>query len=94
MTTTNKTLDLGNNESATRGVFAQADGTFVALTYTESKSFKTCAGADNWFAKRETRRAAILESQARMEELRTIRAKNLRPKFTSFLRGPFIGCAG
>lgn len=50
MTTIN--LNLGNNESATRGVYAQADGTWLAMTFTASKVFKTRAGAEKWLAKR------------------------------------------
>jgi hypothetical protein len=48
---TNETLDLGNNESASRGVFTNTDGTFTAMTLTQSKDFKTLAGANKWFAK-------------------------------------------
>jgi hypothetical protein len=47
----NETLDLGNNESASRGIFPQADGTFLALTFTRSKTFKTRAGAERWLAR-------------------------------------------
>jgi hypothetical protein len=46
------TLDLGNNESITRGVFKNNDGTFTALTYTASKTFKTKKGAIKWLANR------------------------------------------
>jgi len=45
-------LDLGNNESLTRGVFENNDGTFAALTYTQSKTFKTKNGAVKWLAAR------------------------------------------
>lgn len=46
-------VDLGNNETATSGVSADADGTFTALTFTESKSgFKTRKGAENWYARK------------------------------------------
>lgn len=44
-----KTINTGNNETLTRGVFAQADGTFLALTFARSKTFKSQAGADRWF---------------------------------------------
>jgi len=44
-------IDLGNNESLTRGVFANKDGTFTALTFSKSKDFKTKAGAIRWFQK-------------------------------------------
>lgn len=43
------TLDLGNNEQLSRGIFPQADGTFLAMTFTRSKTFKTLAGAARWF---------------------------------------------
>ena len=44
-------IDLGNNEELTRGVFENADGTFTALTFARSKEFKTKAGAIRWFKK-------------------------------------------
>lgn len=47
---TNETIDMGNNETLSRGVFPQADGTFLAITFTRSRSFKTHAGAERWFA--------------------------------------------
>ncbi|WP_348638183.1 DUF1391 family protein [Lysinibacillus sp. 1 U-2021] len=40
------TIDLGNSESLVCGVFPNQDGTFTAMTYTKSKTFKT----DNWRA--------------------------------------------
>jgi hypothetical protein len=45
-------LDLGNNESLTTGIFEDSDGTFEALTLTQSKSFKTRKGAEKWLAAR------------------------------------------
>ncbi|EKK4049142.1 DUF1391 family protein, partial [Shigella flexneri] len=45
------TIDLGNNESLVCGVFPNQDGTFTAMTYTKSKTFKTEAGARRWLAK-------------------------------------------
>ena len=45
-------LDLGNNESLTTGIFEDSDGTFEALTLTQSKSFKTRNGAEKWLAAR------------------------------------------
>ncbi|KHH78403.1 phage protein [Escherichia coli] len=42
------TIDLGNNESLVYGVFPNQDGTFTAMTYTKSKSFKTESGARRW----------------------------------------------
>ena len=49
---TNHQLDQGNNETLTRGLFIEADGTFTALTYTQSKNFKTERGAVKWLAVR------------------------------------------
>lgn len=46
------TVDLGNNESLTIGLFARGD-VFDALTMTESKTgFKTFGGAKRWLARR------------------------------------------
>jgi Protein of unknown function (DUF1391) len=42
----NKELNLGNNETVSSGVFPQADGTFLVMTFTRSKAFKTRAGAE------------------------------------------------
>jgi hypothetical protein len=51
MTATTKTLDLGNNESLSSGVFPQRDGTFLAMTFCRSKYFKTRKGAERWHAR-------------------------------------------
>ncbi|EAV2866449.1 DUF1391 domain-containing protein [Salmonella enterica] len=48
-----KTIDPGNNESLVYGVFPNQDGTFTAMTFTRSKTFKTETGTKNWF-KRNT----------------------------------------
>lgn len=48
----NYTQDTGNNESLTRGLFPQGDGTFLAMTFNKSKSFKTRRGAVKWLAVR------------------------------------------
>ena len=48
----NVTIDLGNNESMSAGVFPQADGSFLAMTFSQSKHFKTRGGADRWFARK------------------------------------------
>ena len=45
-------MDNGNNESMVRGVFANNDGTFTAMTFAQSKTFKTKRGAERWFAAR------------------------------------------
>ncbi|EJP3909181.1 DUF1391 family protein [Salmonella enterica] len=45
-----KTVDLGNNESVLCGVFPNNDGTFTAMTFTRSKTFKTETGARRWLS--------------------------------------------
>ncbi len=45
------TIDLSNNESLVCGVFHNQDGTFTAMTYTKSKTFKTEVGARRWLEK-------------------------------------------
>lgn len=47
-----KTINAGNNESLSRGVVAERDGTFTALGFSASKNFKTKAGAERWLSKR------------------------------------------
>ena len=47
----NKQIETGNNETLSRGVFRNADGTYTAMTYSQSKDFKTEAGAARWFAR-------------------------------------------
>ena len=44
-------LDLGNNEIVSRGVFPQADGTVLAMTFSRSKTFKTRGSAERWLAR-------------------------------------------
>lgn len=51
-----KTLDLGNNEQISKGVFDNGDGTFTAMTFTQSKNFKTRKGAEKWLARKEGRK--------------------------------------
>lgn len=46
-----ETIDLGNNESISRGVFKTPDG-YTATTFTQSKSFKTRAGAERWLSRK------------------------------------------
>lgn len=48
-----KALDLGNNEQISTGVADNGDGTFTAMTYTASKTFKTRKGAEKWLARRQ-----------------------------------------
>jgi hypothetical protein len=45
-----KTISTGNNETLSRGVFANNDGTYTAMTFWQSKTFKTEKGAAKWFA--------------------------------------------
>lgn len=45
------TQDQGNNETISRGIF-ELHGRFTALTFSESKTFKTRKGAEAWLAKR------------------------------------------
>lgn len=47
-----KTIDLGNNEAISKGISKNSDGTFTALTFSQSKTFKTLKGAEKWLAKR------------------------------------------
>ena len=47
-----KTLNTGNNESLVKGVFANQDGTFTAVTFSQSKTFKTEKGAIKWLQAR------------------------------------------
>lgn len=44
-------MALGNNEQISRGV-VEINGQFLALTFTQSKTFKTRAGAIKWLAAR------------------------------------------
>lgn len=46
----NKIIQQENNESVALGVFENNDGTFTALTYCISKTFKTKKGAQKWFS--------------------------------------------
>ena len=45
-------IDLGNHEALAAGIIRENNGTFTAVTWTESKNFKTAAGAKRWLAKR------------------------------------------
>ena len=45
-------IELGNNEAVTVGIVEQADGTYLALTFSKSREFKTRKGAIKWLAKR------------------------------------------
>ena len=39
------------NVSESYGIFPQVDGTYLALTLTKSKSFKSRRGAEKWLAR-------------------------------------------
>ena len=52
MKSTVKQIDLGNNETISRGINANSNGTFTAMTFTASKTFKTHAGAVRWLSAR------------------------------------------
>lgn len=45
-------LQLGNGETLSTGIFPQADGTYLALTLSQSKNFKTRKGAERWLENR------------------------------------------
>jgi hypothetical protein len=52
----NETFDMGNNERVSCGVFPQSDGTFTAMTFSQSKDgFKTLKGAERWFDRKTGR---------------------------------------
>ncbi|WP_278363109.1 DUF1391 family protein [Acinetobacter schindleri] len=48
----NKIINQENNESVALGVFPNHDGTFTALTYSNSKTFKTLNGAVKWYERK------------------------------------------
>ena len=45
-------LDQGNNETLSKGIEKNKDGTYTALTYSASKTFRTLAGAKKWMNER------------------------------------------
>ena len=45
-----KTLNIGNNETLSKGVSKNTDGTYTAMTFSQSKTFKTLKGANKWMA--------------------------------------------
>lgn len=49
--TTSINIDLGNNESLTRGIFKNNNGTYTALSWSQSKTFKTYNGAYKWLTR-------------------------------------------
>ncbi len=56
--TQSNTIDLGNHETISRGVFPCAGG-FLALDFTASRTFKTLGGANRWLARRAAKRSAV-----------------------------------
>ena len=70
---TNYRLDMGNNESLTRGLFPQPNGEFSVLTFTESETFKSRVGALGWLAARGLDAAGRnIEKQQAEEEGATV----------------------
>ena len=48
-----RTIDMGNNETLGIGIAGpDANGTFIALTLSQSKCFRTRKGAERWLARR------------------------------------------
>jgi len=47
-----KTISTGNNETLSKGISKNRDGTFTAMTFSQSKTFKTLSGANKWMAKK------------------------------------------
>lgn len=45
-----KTVNLGNNESTSTGIFPQQDGSFLVLTFSQSFTYKTKRGAEKKWA--------------------------------------------
>lgn len=54
----NKIIYQENNESIALGVFANNDGTFTAMTYSQSKTFKTQKGAVKWYERKTGKKLA------------------------------------
>jgi hypothetical protein len=52
MSNTTTRINLGNNEIISRGISQNSDGTFTAVTFSASKTFKTQSGAIKWLAAR------------------------------------------
>ncbi len=65
---TQHTQDMGNNESLTRGLFPQANGEFLAMTFSESKTFKSRVGAVCWLAVRGLDEAGRKIEEQQIEE--------------------------
>lgn len=52
MNSTTTKIELGNNETISRKITRNADGSFTAVTFSASKTFKTYAGAVSWMDRR------------------------------------------
>lgn len=52
---TTSTIDLGNNEPISRSIVRNPNGSFTAVTFSASKTFKTYEGAVQWMAARVAR---------------------------------------
>ena len=52
MNSTTVKISDANNETLSRGITKNSDGTYTACTFTQSKDFKTLAGAQKWLAKK------------------------------------------
>jgi hypothetical protein len=50
--TTTTSINLGNNESLSRSIVRNSDGSFIAVTFSASRTFKTYKGAVKWLAAR------------------------------------------
>ncbi len=45
-------MEMSNNESLVRGIEKQANGEWLAITFSASKTFKTENGAKKWMERR------------------------------------------
>jgi len=52
MNATTTKIENGNNEVISRGISKNSDGTYTAMTFSQSKTFKTLKGAQQWMAKK------------------------------------------
>jgi len=53
-----KTINLGNNEQIASGITKLSDGTFLAVTFSKSRHFKTMKSAEKWLEKNNKRTQA------------------------------------
>lgn len=47
-----RTIDMGNNESVSVGLRPNADGTYTAMTFVESKDFSKEVNGQRWLRRR------------------------------------------